>query len=107
MERKGVRVRPLAHNTSRVKGPVGTLGCGLKQMTNRSIIHTNMHKPNNKLVNVSWNTFGERTNHKHTQTHKIHHSPDLGEAITFPFILFYVISHRATSKCHFVSGLPT
>jgi hypothetical protein len=40
------------------------------------------------------NTFGARTNHGHTGTHKIHHNLDLGEAITLPFIVFFVISHE-------------
>jgi hypothetical protein len=41
----------------------------------------------------SWNTFGAWTSHEHTQIHKTHHGPDLGEATTFPLIIFYVI-HR-------------
>jgi hypothetical protein len=32
-------------------------------------------------------------NHGHTQTYKTHHNPNLGEATTFPLIIFYVISH--------------
>jgi hypothetical protein len=32
----------------------------------------------------SWNTSGARTSHKQTQTQKIHHYLDLGEATTFP-----------------------
>jgi hypothetical protein len=38
--------------------------------------------------------------------HKTHRGPDLGEATTFLFKVFSVISHGATSKCHFVPGLP-
>jgi hypothetical protein len=41
----------------------------------------------------SWSTFDARTNHEHTWIHKIHHCLDLGEAITFPFIIFFVTSH--------------
>ncbi len=41
----------------------------------------------------SWSNFNAWTNHEHTRTHKIHHGPNLGEATTFPLILFYVISH--------------
>jgi hypothetical protein len=52
MEGKGVGVRSLAHNISRVKGRVGASGCGLGGMTSKSIIHTDLHKPNNKLVNA-------------------------------------------------------
>ncbi len=38
----------------------------------------------------SWNTFNARTNHGQTWTHKIHHGLDLGEATTFPLIVYYV-----------------
>jgi hypothetical protein len=48
---KGVEVPSIACSTLRVKGHAGTLGWGLKQMTSKSIIHTNLHKSNNKLVN--------------------------------------------------------
>ncbi len=35
----------------------------------------------------SWSTFGARTSHGQTWTHKIHHNSYLGEAITFPLII--------------------
>jgi hypothetical protein len=41
----------------------------------------------------------------HTRIHKIHHNPNLGEANTFPFIIFFVINHEAASEGHFVLGL--
>jgi len=49
---KRVGVRSLAHSTSGVEGRAGTPGWGLGQVTSRSIIHTNLHKPNNKLVSA-------------------------------------------------------
>jgi hypothetical protein len=49
---KEVGIRSLAHNSSGVEGCTGTPGCGLGKVTSRSIIHMDMHKPNNKLVNV-------------------------------------------------------
>jgi len=55
----------------------------------------------------SWSTFGAWMNHMHTWTHKTHHDPDLGEATTFPFIVFSVINHGVTSKCHFVLGFSS
>jgi len=50
--KEGVGVRYLAHSISGVEGHVGTLGCGLEQVTNKSIIHTHLHKPNNKLISA-------------------------------------------------------
>jgi phage-related protein len=55
----------------------------------------------------NWNTFGVQTSHMHTQTHKTQQSPNLGEVTTFPLIVFSVINQGATSKCHFVLGLPS
>jgi len=49
---KGVRVCSLIHNTSGVEGRAGTLGWGLGRLTSESITHTDLHKPNNKLVSA-------------------------------------------------------
>jgi hypothetical protein len=62
-------------------------------MINGSIIHMDLHKPNNKLIN-SWNIFGAGISHGHTRTHKTFHDPDLRETITFPLIVFFVINHK-------------
>jgi hypothetical protein len=48
-----------------------------------------------------WNIFGARTNHRHPRIHKIHHSPELEEAITFPLIIFSVINHRGYIQMSF------
>jgi hypothetical protein len=52
MKGEGVGVHSLIRSTLGVEGRVGALGWGLKQVTSESIIHTNLHKPNNKLVIV-------------------------------------------------------
>ncbi len=44
--------------------------------------------------------------HGHTRTHKIHHGLDLGEAITFPLILFFVIGHMGCIQMSFCLGIP-
>jgi hypothetical protein len=51
-EKEVVGIRSLVYNTLGVEGCAGALGWGLGQMTNGSIIHTYMHKLNNKLVNA-------------------------------------------------------
>jgi hypothetical protein len=45
-------VRSLVCSTSGVEGRAKALGRGLGRVTSASIIHTYMHKPNNKLVSV-------------------------------------------------------
>jgi len=51
-KRKGVKVRSLAHNTSRVEGCVGALGWGLRRLRSKLITHTDLHKLNNNLVSA-------------------------------------------------------
>jgi hypothetical protein len=35
-----------------------------------------------------WNIFGARKSHEQPRTHKTHHDPNLGEATTFPLIVY-------------------
>ncbi len=41
----------------------------------------------------SLSTFGVMTSHGQIQIHKIHHNLNLGEATTFPFIVYSVVGH--------------
>jgi hypothetical protein len=50
------------------------------------------------------NTFGARTSHGKTRTHKTHHDPDLGEATTFPLIIYSVPFHEAHIQMIFCPG---
>jgi len=54
----------------------------------------------------SWSTFGARTNHRQIQIHMIHHSPNLGEATTFPLIVYYVPLHEAHIQMAFCLKTP-
>ncbi len=47
-----------------------------------------------------------RTNHGHTRIHKTHHGSDLGEAATFPLIIFAMICHRGYIQMSFCLGSP-
>jgi hypothetical protein len=49
---EAVGVCSLACNISMVEGRVGASGWGLGRVTSGSIIHTNLHKLNNKLVSA-------------------------------------------------------
>ncbi len=51
-------------------------------------------------------TFGARTNHGQTQTHKTHHGLDLGEATTFPLIVYFVPFHEAHIQMAFCPKTP-
>jgi hypothetical protein len=52
IEGKGVGARSLACSTSRVKGRVRAPRWGLGRMTSKSINHTSLQNPNNKLVSA-------------------------------------------------------
>ncbi len=54
----------------------------------------------------SLNTFGAWTNHGQTRTYTIHHDPDLGEATTFPLIVFFVLGNRACTQMSFCHETP-
>jgi hypothetical protein len=73
----------------------------------KSITHTDLHKPNNKFVQLEH--FGARTSHKHTQTDKTHHGLDLQETTTFPLIVYYVSSHGSNTQMSFCpkTEIPT
>jgi len=49
---EGIGVCSFVHSTSGVEGHVGAPRWGLGRMVSESIIHINLHKPNNKLVSV-------------------------------------------------------
>jgi hypothetical protein len=54
----------------------------------------------------SWNTFNARTSHGQTQLHKTYHGPNLGEATTFPLIVFSVPGHGTYTQMSFCPKTP-
>ncbi len=79
---------------------------GTRKNDKRSITHTNLHNQTTSWLVHSWNTFGARMSHGQTRTHKTHHNPDLGEATTFPFIIYVVVGHRTSIQMAFCLGTP-
>jgi len=51
-KRYEVGARFLVRNILKVEGHVGILKWGLTRVKSKSIIHTDLHKPNNKLISV-------------------------------------------------------
>ncbi len=105
VEGEGVGACSLARSTSRVEGLVRTPRWGLGKLTSNSITHTNLHKPNNKLVSAQLEHFGARTSHGQTQICKIHHNPDLGKPPPSPLQYILCLATRPTPKCHLVPRL--
>jgi hypothetical protein len=54
----------------------------------------------------SWNTFSAQTSHEQTKNHKTHHDLDVGEATTFPLIVFFMPSHMANTQMSFCPKTP-
>jgi len=54
----------------------------------------------------SLSTFDAKTSHGQTRIHKIHHDLNLGEATTFPLIVYFVPLHKAHIQMAFCLGTP-
>ncbi len=79
---------------------------GPRRLTSTSITHTDLNKPNNKLVSAQLEHFGAWMIHRQTWTHKTHHGPNLQEATTFPLIIYYVPGHKTSIQMSFCHGSP-
>jgi hypothetical protein len=85
--KEGVGVHFLACGTSWVEGRVEALRWGLGQVTSGSIIHIDLHNPNNKLVSAWLEDFVCMDGY--TWTHKIHHGLDSRESHHFlPYSIY-------------------
>jgi hypothetical protein len=54
----------------------------------------------------SWSTFDAWMSHEQTQIHRTHHSLDLGEATTFPLIIFFFLGHKVSTQMSFCLETP-
>jgi hypothetical protein len=79
---------------------------GLGWTTSGSIIHVDRHKPNNKLVSAELEHFWCTDEPRANTDHKIHHGPNLGEATTFPLIVYFVHGHGANTQMSFCLESP-
>jgi hypothetical protein len=89
-----------------VKGHARALRWGLERVTSIQLLTWTCTNQITSWLVHSWNIFGARTSHTQTWTHKTHHGPDLGEATTFPLILFFVHDHETSTQMSFCIGTP-
>jgi hypothetical protein len=88
------------------RGACWSSGMRLGRMTsNQSLTRTCTIQTTSWLVH-NLSTFGVRTSHKQTRTHKIHHVPDLGDATAFPLIIYYLHGHMTITQMAFCPGTP-
>jgi hypothetical protein len=76
-----------------------------RMTSNQSFTHTYINPTTSWLMH-SLSTFGVRMNHMQTRIHKTHHNLDLGETITFPLILYYVLGHKTGTQMTFCPRTP-
>jgi hypothetical protein len=68
---------------------------GTRQKDKHQLLtHTCINQTTSWLVH-SLSTFGAKTKHEQIQIHNTHHNPNLGEATTFPLIVYFVPLHKA------------
>jgi hypothetical protein len=88
------------------RGACWSFGMGLGRMpNNQSFTRTYTNQTTSWLMH-SWSTFGAKTSHEQTRTHKTHHDPDLGEATTFPLIVYFVLGHGTNTQMAFCPETP-
>jgi hypothetical protein len=78
----------------------------LRRMTSINRSHEFTQNQTTSWLVHSLNIFGAKTSHEQTRTNKIHHGPDLGEATTFPLIVYYVPLHEVNIQMTFCLGTP-
>ncbi len=86
-ERVGTQSHSLAHNTWRGRGACWSSGMGLGRSDQLIHSHGPAHNPH-KVVSAKLEHLWCQDEPRATRTHKTHHGPDLGEATTFPLIVY-------------------
>jgi hypothetical protein len=95
-------MRSLAHNTWRGRGACWSSEMGLGRIDKLIHSHGPAHNPH-KVVSAELEHLWCWDEPWATRTHKTHHSPDLGEATTFPLIVYSAPLHRAHIQMTFFS----
>ncbi len=88
-----------------VEGRVGPPRWDQEELTS----FTYSHRPaqnQHKVVTTQLKHFWCQDEPRATQTHKTHHGPNLGEATTFPLIVYSVAAHGAHIQMVFCPGTP-
>jgi hypothetical protein len=88
------------------RGVCSSSGMGTRKSDKHQLLIRTCANQTTSWLMHSLNTFGARTSHEQTQTHKIHHGPNLREATTFPLIVYFVPLHEAQIQMTFCLGTP-
>jgi hypothetical protein len=88
-----------------VEGHARAPGWDSEELTSFNYSHEPV-QTNMRWLMHSWSTFGAMTSHGQPQTHKTHHSPNLGEATTFPLIVYFAPFYEGHIQMTFCLGTP-
>jgi hypothetical protein len=80
------------------------MGLG-RMISNQSLTRTCTNQTISWLMH-GWSTLGVRTSHGQIRTHKTHRDPNLGEATTFPLIVYFVAGHGTNIQMAFCPKTP-
>ncbi len=95
-------MRSLAHNTLRGRGACWSSRMGLGRIDKLIHSHEPAHNPH-KVVSAQLEHLWCWDQPRATRTHNTHHGPDLGEATTFPLIVYSMTLHGAHIQMAFLS----
>jgi hypothetical protein len=88
------------------KGACWSLGMGTRKSDKHQLLtQTYTNQTTSWLVHIL-NIFDAWTNHGQTRTHRTHHNPNLGEATTFPLIVYFVPGHGTSTQMSFCLEIP-
>jgi hypothetical protein len=83
-----------------------SFGMGLGRRTNNYLITQICINQTQSWLVHSLSTFGVRMSHGQPRIHKTHHSSNLGEATTFPLIVFFAALHGGHIQMAFCPRTP-
>jgi hypothetical protein len=86
------------------RGACWSSGMGTKKSDKHKLLTCTTQTTSCLVCSLS--AFGVRTSHEQTRTHKIQHGLDLGEAITFPLIVYFVLGNRTSTQMSFFLETP-
>jgi hypothetical protein len=105
-EKQRIGAHSLIRNTSGGKGACWSFGMGTRKSGKHQLLTRTCTNQTTSWLVHGLSTFGARTNHEQTQTHKTHHGLNLGEATTFPLIVYYVPLHKVHIQMAFCFRTP-
>jgi hypothetical protein len=106
IKKEGIGVHSLVCNILGAEGHVGASRWGLGRVTSRSIIHMNMHKPNNKLVSAGLEHFWCTNKPRAYMDSQDSPQPRLKGNHHLPPYSILCASHKAYTQMSFFPRIP-